>query len=106
MTLLGVGFGIFASPNLTAIMGSVEPHHYGTASSMAATMRTGGILISMAINTVILTVFMGDHPVSIDNRLEFVLSMHVSLIVFALMSIIGIGFSIARNSVETIVREC
>jgi EmrB/QacA subfamily drug resistance transporter len=99
MVLLGMGFGIFSSPNMSAIIGSVGPRHYGTASSMIATMRTVGMLTSMAIITVVLSLFMGDNPVSKDNHLDFVSSMHVSLIGFSLMSIVGICFSMIRNRV-------
>ncbi|MGD9009328.1 MAG: MFS transporter, partial [Desulfobacteraceae bacterium] len=92
-------FGIFSSPNMSAIIGSVGPRHYGTASSMIATMRTVGMLTSMAIITLVLSLFMGDNPVSKDNHLDFVSSMHVSLIAFSLMSIVGICFSMIRNRV-------
>lgn len=105
MVLLGIGFGIFSSPNMSAIIGSVGPRHYGTASSMIGTMRTVGMLTSMAVITVILSLFMGNNPISTDNHLEFVHSMHVSLIAFSLMSIVGIGFSMIRNRVAKAVSK-
>lgn len=93
MVLLGVGFGIFASPNLKVVMGCVEPRHYGTASSISGTMRTGGILAGMVINTAVISLFMGDEPITGANYLEYLKSMHTCMIIFALMSVVGIGLS-------------
>jgi EmrB/QacA subfamily drug resistance transporter len=97
MTLLGIGFGVFSSPNMAAIMGSVEARHFGTASSMVATMRTLGMLCSMMVISLVLSLFLGEAPVSIHNQRKFVQSMHVSLIVFTVMSIVGILFSMSRS---------
>lgn len=94
MTLLGIGFGIFASPNSKVVMGCVEPRHYGTAASVLSTMRTGGILSSSVINTAIISLFMGDAPITSQNYPQYLLSMHSCMIVFALMSIVGIGMSL------------
>lgn len=97
VVLFGTGFGVFSSPNMSAIIGSVDQKYYGTASSMIATMRTVGMLISMTIITVVFSFFMGDAPLSASNNLEFMSSMHVTMIVFSLMSVMGIGFSMNRN---------
>lgn len=101
MALLGIGFGVFASPNMTAILASVKPHQYGATSSIYATVRPVGVLTTTAINTVILSLVMGDHPVTVDNRLEFVLSMRLCLMVFTLMCIVGVAFSTIRNQTAT-----
>lgn len=97
MVLLGIGFGVFSSPNMSAIIGSVDKLYYGTASSMIATMRTVGMLMSMTIIALILSFFMGDASLTASNRQEFVNSMHLSMIMFSVMSVIGVGFSMVRN---------
>lgn len=97
VVLLGIGFGFFASPNMTAIIGSVDKRYYGTASSMVATMRTVGMLISMTIIALILSHFMGDAPLAPSNKLEFVRSMHFTMITFAVMSMVGIGFAMVKT---------
>lgn len=93
MVLLGVGFGIFASPNLKVVMGCVHPRHYGTASSISGTMRTGGILAGMVINTAVISLFMGNAPITGENYLDYLHSMHTCLTIFAVMSVVGIGLS-------------
>jgi predicted MFS family arabinose efflux permease len=102
MVLLGIGFGVFSSPNMSAIIGSVGPRHYGTASSMIATMRTVGMLTSMAVITIVLSWTMGDAPVTTENNLDYVRSMHVALLAFCGMSLVGIGFSIVRNRMASL----
>lgn len=97
LVLLGVGFGLFTSPNMSAIMSSVTPKYYGTASSMVATMRTQGMLVSMAVVTVILSLYLGDQSVGEGNMPQFMKSMQVSLRVYSVMGVAGILFSMGKN---------
>ena len=97
LILLGIGFALFSSPNMTAIMSSVEPRYYGTASSMVATMRTQGMLVSMAIVTVIISHYLGDQSVTLENMGQFMKSMQMSLLIYTGMGLVGIGFSLGRR---------
>jgi len=101
LALIGLGFGLFSSPNTTAVMSSVGPKHYGIASSLMATMRGAGMLTSMTIITAILTVFMGDRPLTPDTHDEFILSMHTAFICFSIMCAAGIGFSFIRLNAKS-----
>ena len=49
LALLGLGFGLFSSPNTNAVMGAVAPRVYGIASGILGTMRLLGQLLSMAL---------------------------------------------------------
>ena len=94
--LMGVGFGVFSSPNMITVMGSVSPRHYGSASSLVATMRTVGMLCCMTIITVIFNHFMGDRPMGPETRSAFLASMHLSMVIFSSLCVVGILFSIGR----------
>jgi MFS family permease len=59
LSLLGLGFGMFSSPNTNAIMGSVEKRYIGLASGTVATMRLVGQMLSMGIATMVIHVFIG-----------------------------------------------
>ncbi len=98
LILLGIGFGLFSSPNMTAIMSSVQPRYYGTASSMVGTMRTQGMLVSMAIVTVIITHYLGDQAVTPETMKGFIKSMQMSFRIYAAMGLVGIIFSLGRGS--------
>src|ERR1035437_9494431 len=49
LLLMGIGFGLFSSPNSNAIMSSVEKRHLGVASGVVGTMRMVGQMMSMGI---------------------------------------------------------
>ncbi|MCL4335108.1 MAG: MFS transporter [Candidatus Thermoplasmatota archaeon] len=46
---MGSGMGLFAAPNITAVMNSVAPHDRGTASGMRSTLQNTGQTVSMGI---------------------------------------------------------
>ncbi|MDI3298782.1 MAG: MFS transporter [Bacillota bacterium] len=47
--LMGVGMGLFASPNSSSIMNAVPPEHRGVASGMRSTFQNAGQMMSMAV---------------------------------------------------------
>ncbi|EQD52895.1 major facilitator transporter, partial [mine drainage metagenome] len=47
--LMGSGMGIFAAPNITAVMNSVAPQERGAASGMRTTLQNTGQTASMGI---------------------------------------------------------
>ncbi len=95
--VMGMGFGLFSSPNMVSIMGSVAPKFYGVAASVVATMRSLGMLVSMAIITLIIGNIFGDQAISIDNRAVFIIAMRISFIVFTCMGVVGILFSLGKE---------
>ena len=54
LTVVGVGSGMFQSPNNSAIMGSVPPWHLGVASGTLAAMRNVGMVLGIAVSGAIL----------------------------------------------------
>jgi EmrB/QacA subfamily drug resistance transporter len=49
MAVTGFGFGLFQTPNNSAIMGNVPAKHRGTASGTLATMRNVGMVTGIAL---------------------------------------------------------
>ena len=49
VSLLGLGMGIFQSPNNSAIMGAAPPTRSGVASSLLSISRTLGQIIGIAV---------------------------------------------------------
>jgi EmrB/QacA subfamily drug resistance transporter len=97
---LGIGFALFSSPNMSAIMGAVAPRHYGTASGTVATMRLMGQMVSMALVTVVFAVMIGKTAISPANYGQFLSSMHLCLVIFAVLCGIGIVFSLYRGTMR------
>lgn len=97
LAVLGFGFALFSSPNMSAIMGSVEPRQYGLASGSVATMRLLGQVSSMTIATTFLAVFVGQEAISQSNVENFLKSMHGCFTFFSVLCLIGIFFSLMRQ---------
>jgi EmrB/QacA subfamily drug resistance transporter len=95
--ILGIGFGLFSSPNTNAIMSSVEKKNLGVASATTSTMRITGQLLSMAIATLSIHIFIGKANISKSNIHYFIQSIHLVFIVFAIICFIGIFASLARR---------
>lgn len=96
LVILGIGLGIFSSPNTNAIMGSVERNCYGVASGTLGTMRLAGQMLSMGITMMVLAIFVGNVQITPDLYPAFIGGMKISMAVFAVMCIAGIFFSLVR----------
>lgn len=57
MALTGLGYGLFQTPNNSAIMGNVPAFNRGTAAGTLATMRTIGMALGVAISEVLFKTF-------------------------------------------------
>lgn len=99
LMIVGFGFALFSSPNSNAIMGSVSPRFYGTASSMMATMRIFGQAVSMAIVTMVMDANRVASVTNADNA-TMLYAIQIAFRAFAFMSLLGIGASLARNRRE------
>ena len=96
LVILGLGFALFSSPNVSVIMGSVAPRYLGVASGLNSTMRTLGMMTSMTIITIIFSIVMAGQAVTAETQPQFLFSMHAALLTFSVLCVIGIFFSIGR----------
>jgi len=90
LSFFGLGFALFSTANINQIMSSVTNKHYGVASSMVATMRTVGMLISISIATGAFTVFVGDKQMQTDLVPLFLKGVNLSFAIFLLLSVAGL----------------
>lgn len=60
---------MFSSPNMSAIMGSVEKRFLGIASGTVGTMRLLGQMTSMAVAMVVFSIFIGREEITPDLKL-------------------------------------
>ncbi|MFX1496733.1 MAG: MFS transporter [Promethearchaeota archaeon] len=106
--VVGIGIGLFSSPNNSAIMNAVEPRDHGIAAGTLSTMRVVGQSISVALLSAILTIFI---PVTLlssilSNRIiitdplaivEFTKGMQIVLIVSTIICIAAALLSYMRG---------
>ncbi len=95
--ILGLGFGLFSSPNTHAVMSSVSKKYLGTASATLGTMRTTGQMFSMVIASMAIHIFIGNEPIHAGNTNGFMHSVRVIFIVFAVLCFAGVFASLARG---------
>jgi MFS family permease len=97
LILMGIGFGLFSSPNSNAIMSSVEKRHLGVASGVVGTMRMVGQMMSMGIAMMLISLFLGDKSITPETYPGLVSAMHTGFLIFSGLSILGVFASLARN---------
>jgi MFS family permease len=78
LVLLGLGFGLFASPNTKIIMGSVDKKFFGQASATIGTMRLTGQAMSMGFAMMFISI-----------APDFITSIKITFGVFATLCAIG-----------------
>jgi MFS family permease len=98
--LLGVGFGLFSSPNTNAVMGSVERRDLGVASATVGTMRLTGQLLSMGIVMAALASLLGAAAVTPALAEPFLAATRGCYAVFAALCVAGVFASLARGAVR------
>lgn len=103
LMLLGFGFALFSSPNMNAIMGSVEKRLYGVASGMLGTMRLSGQMLSMGIATLLFALYLGRVEITPAYYPLFLASAKTAFAVFAVLCVGGIFASLARGNVRQVV---
>jgi EmrB/QacA subfamily drug resistance transporter len=97
LVCLGLGFGLFSSPNTNAIMSSVERRHLGLASASLGTMRLTGQMMSAGTTMMIFAVFMGRVPITPSVYPQFLGSVRFAFAFFSALCVAGIFASLARG---------
>ena len=97
LIIMGVGFGLFSSPNSNAIMSSVEKKHLGVASGVVGTMRMVGQMLSMGIAMMLIALYMGQEAIVPETYPGFIAAMRTGFLIFSMLCILGIFASLARR---------
>lgn len=105
LAVTGFGFAFFSSPNINAIMSSVEKRHLGIASGSMGTTRLLGQMFSMGIATVIFAVMLGRVQIAHTDPADFTATVRVCCAVFACLCGLGIMASLARGNLHPAGRD-
>jgi len=100
LALLGVGFALFSSPNVNAIMSSVESKFYGIASAMQATMRLVGQMLSMGIAMLVFSWVIGNQILAEGNSELLIISAKLIFGILAVTCMFGVVASLTRGRVH------
>jgi EmrB/QacA subfamily drug resistance transporter len=100
LAVLGVGFALFSSPNINAIMSSVAPKYYGVASATSNTMRSVGQMLSMGITMTVIATLVGRVEITAQYYPAFLASTRIAFGIFAVLCFVGIFASLSRGKVR------
>jgi MFS family permease len=106
LVVLGIGFGLFSSPNTNAIMSAVEKRYYGVASGMNGTMRLVGQMFSMGVAMMLFAIFIGPIEITPEYYPQFITSLHYAFVIFAVLCLIGIAASLMRGKQKADAGQC
>jgi EmrB/QacA subfamily drug resistance transporter len=109
MFIVGIGSGMFNSPNTAAMMGTVPAHRRGIAAGARVLVQNTGAVISIAFviavvtssvpKSVLFAVFSGlANHISNAQLVPFMSNMHTALWCLAGISVLGAVISAARPS--------
>jgi EmrB/QacA subfamily drug resistance transporter len=112
LLIVGIGSGLFNSPNTAAMMGAVPPQRRGIAAGARTMLQNTGAVISIAFVIAIVTaavpkdvlfkIFSGLASGLTEAQLRpFIHNMHTALLVLALVSLAGALVSLLRPSEAT-----
>ncbi|MBV9802256.1 MAG: MFS transporter, partial [Solirubrobacterales bacterium] len=107
MFIVGIGSGMFNSPNTAAMMGTVPAHRRGIAAGARVLVQNTGAVISIAFVLAVVTssvpkstlfaVFSGlAKHISNEQLIPFMSNMHTALWCLAAISLVGAVISAAR----------
>ena len=107
LLLVGIGSGMFNSPNTAAMMGTVPAHRRGIAAGARTMLQNTGAVISIAFvlaiitaavpKSVLLKIFSGLSQGLTEAKLApFIANMHTALWVLAITSLLGAVVSLMR----------
>jgi MFS family permease len=100
LVVLGVGFGLFSSPNTNAVMSSVNKRFYAVASGTLGTMRLLGQMSSLAIVVLLFALYIGRVEITPAYYPLFMSSQKTAFIIFAVLCFGGIFASLARGKMR------
>ena len=110
MILTGLGFGMFQTPNNSAIMGSVSQQYRGIASGTLATMRNLGMVLGVAASGALFSTNQSKAILSLASKglsnpalkdQAFVSALHTTFVAAVVASLVAMVASLAKGKVKT-----
>ena len=109
LAILGIGNGLFNSPNMSAVMGSVPPNRRGVAAGMTTLLFNSGQTTAIATTMVILSTVMSYRLLAelftgtaaggeSINGLAFVQGLHEVFLIGAVITVVAIVCSSLRGT--------
>ncbi|MDO6563164.1 MFS transporter [Amphritea sp. 1_MG-2023] len=99
LCLLGVGFGLFSTPNNNAALGAVPKERLSIASALLNLARTSGNMFSMAIVMMLMSQFFAGEQIHPERYPDLLLVVQLGFASAAGYSFLAAWFSYSRGNV-------
>jgi len=100
LLFLGIGFGLFSSPNTNAVMSSVEKKYLGLASGTLGSMRLLGQVMSMGGASLVFAIYIGNVKITPESYPAFLTALDVMFKVCCGLCVLGIWASLSRGNLK------
>jgi hypothetical protein len=97
LVLMGVGFGLFSSPNTNAVLSSVSSADLGLGAAALGSARMIGQALSMSLVALFFQGFLGDRSLAAVDAGMMVAAMRATFWFFAVLCAVGTAASLARS---------
>jgi EmrB/QacA subfamily drug resistance transporter len=95
LAVIGLGTGIFISPNNSALLGAAPANRRGIASGVLATARSLGMVMGIGLAGAILTT---SHARSADQTAGTIVGVHWGFLIAAALALVGAVTSAVRGT--------
>jgi len=104
LIMVGIGFGLFISPNTEVVMSSVEKRYLGVASGVIGTMRSLGGMVAMGSAIILFSIYLGSAQIVPQYFPAFIASLRVAFIVFSILCFVGIFAQLAGSEAKAAIK--
>lgn len=105
LALVGLSQGLFTTPNINAIMSSVDVKFLGAASGTQATMRGAGMVMGLGFATIAFGHFIGNVRMAPEYYPAFLTSMKICFLISSISAFAGMCSQfIGRRKNNTVLR--
>ena len=101
LVVTGLGFSLFSSPNVNAIMGSVSRKYLGAAAAAVSTTRILGQLSSMVLVTLVMALNFGAAQIEPSSYFELEKTISFSFFLAAAICLPGLVLSAVRGTIHS-----
>lgn len=97
LLIMGVGFGLFSTPNSNSALSSVPEEHLAMGSALLNFARLAGNMLGTIMIALLMAAYIGQTRISPDQYPALLNLIQVALGISALFSLLGAWFSMVRG---------
>jgi EmrB/QacA subfamily drug resistance transporter len=97
LLLIGIGFGLFSTPNNHAIMGSAQSHEVGVASASMNLSRTIGNLLGMSLVNLMVHYYLGNAQFTPEQNPALILTIDMAIYMSLVFVLVACAISAFRG---------